>query len=597
MNEKLFGAYGDLGVNLLGAIGQGIAAYNNVNPLTGVQQAVNDIYTYGHPQYSAGDYGNLLQQRQATLNPAFYTGQSFYNPSSKERFGQILNSSIQMAQAGNQIGSNIENIIEESPAKSIKPTGLIDSTPQIPQNLPPSESRPTGVYITAFGGPLHHFSLGGDIGTMVGGAAGSILNTVANANQIKNANLLARQLNLANNAATRYNNAQFNTAVFDTGKMLQDGMLLNRRGFGGPLGTIWDNFTNGVRTINEGGTHEQNPLSGVPQGVAEDGQPNLVEEGEVIFNDYVYSNRLKLTDNNLKTLGLTGELTFADAAKKIQKESEERPNDSISQNTLRDSMQKLQGMQEEIKMKREQRQLKKLVGITMKNGGCLHKFDNGGEKNDFQKMYPYLEAERLAPIANAAAVLALQSTNKEQNQYFDEAIKAASSIPFVNYKPIANTFNPTMISPSEMTNPIYEQAAGVQRQIANSGMTRAGLLPTLLTLNRNSNAAIGDAYTKAVSANNALNQARAQMQMTADSTNAQHALQAAIQNTTPAQVRANALVGLAPARLAEWNAAHTIDANDTLTQAFADRAKEKETIARLSSMQGILYDYFNKLKK
>ena len=32
-------------------------------------------------------------------------------------------------------------------------------------------------------------------------------------------------------------------------------------------------------------------------GVDEQGIPNLVEEGEVIFNDYVFSNRMKAPKN------------------------------------------------------------------------------------------------------------------------------------------------------------------------------------------------------------------------------------------------------------------------------------------------------------
>jgi hypothetical protein len=32
-----------------------------------------------------------------------------------------------------------------------------------------------------------------------------------------------------------------------------------------------DVFNNGVRFIEEGGSHEQNPLGGVPQGIAPDG--------------------------------------------------------------------------------------------------------------------------------------------------------------------------------------------------------------------------------------------------------------------------------------------------------------------------------------
>ncbi len=65
-----------------------------------------------------------------------------------------------------------------------------------------------------------------------------------------------------------------------------------------------------------------------------EGIPNLVEEGEVIFNDYVFSNRIKVPKTIRKKHRLTDNITFADAAKELAKESEERPNDPISQNGL-----------------------------------------------------------------------------------------------------------------------------------------------------------------------------------------------------------------------------------------------------------------------
>lgn len=51
-------------------------------------------------------------------------------------------------------------------------------------------------------------------------------------------------------------------------------------------------------------------------GVDPEGTPNLVEEGEVIFNDYVFSNRLKVPKAVRNKYKLRGKkaLTFADAA-------------------------------------------------------------------------------------------------------------------------------------------------------------------------------------------------------------------------------------------------------------------------------------------
>lgn len=129
--------------------------------------------------------------------------------------------------------------------------------------------------------------------------------------------------------------------------------------YGGDLSGDW---TNGVTIINEGGTHEQNPYEGVLIGKDEQGTPNLVEEGEVIFNDYVYSNRLKPTAKQLEDVKLDPKfegMTFADIAKEVQKESSIRPLDPISKNTLVDSMSKLTAIQEETRAKKAQRQFMK----------------------------------------------------------------------------------------------------------------------------------------------------------------------------------------------------------------------------------------------
>lgn len=123
--------------------------------------------------------------------------------------------------------------------------------------------------------------------------------------------------------------------------------LLHKRALGGPV-THGGEFSNGITQINNGGLHEQNPMEGVPMGIAPDGLPNLVEEGEVIFNDYVFSNRLRPKEKDLEKMKLKKfkNRTFAQIARSLQKESEERPNDPISKNGLEDSMAKLTALQE-----------------------------------------------------------------------------------------------------------------------------------------------------------------------------------------------------------------------------------------------------------
>jgi hypothetical protein len=88
--------------------------------------------------------------------------------------------------------------------------------------------------------------------------------------------------------------------------------------------------------------------------VDNEGVPNLVEEGEVVWNDYVFSNRLKVP-SSIRTkyrLRNNKDMTFADAAKKMAKESEERPNDPISQNGLESMLGVLAYVQENERMKK-----------------------------------------------------------------------------------------------------------------------------------------------------------------------------------------------------------------------------------------------------
>ena len=70
----------------------------------------------------------------------------------------------------------------------------------------------------------------------------------------------------------------------------------NMFALGGDYQTNGSDFTTGMTHIDAGGSHEENPNEGVQMGVDREGTPNLVEEGETVFNDYVYSNRIELDD-------------------------------------------------------------------------------------------------------------------------------------------------------------------------------------------------------------------------------------------------------------------------------------------------------------
>lgn len=203
---------------------------------------------------------------------------------------------------------------------------------------------------------------------LYGDYVGNNLKTLANLDLVgfaKNQVSGFKNLFGLNDAAEKYNDAvdranqqminNFYTTAQNNQARQQRRAMMNYYADGGDLG-------NGVTTFNTGGSHEQNELGGIQQGIASDNIPNRVEEGEVKFNDYIYSKRLKpskrlLKDNNLpeKYYGLS----YADLAKKLQKESEDRPNDPISINTLNEWMSRLANAQETHKANLEEKRLAK----------------------------------------------------------------------------------------------------------------------------------------------------------------------------------------------------------------------------------------------
>lgn len=126
----------------------------------------------------------------------------------------------------------------------------------------------------------------------------------------------------------------------------------NWNAFGGWLNTQGGDFTNGVTFIDEGGSHEENPYQGIQIGVDPEGAPNLVEQGEVVYDDYVFSDRMEIPDDIRKEYKLRGK-TFAKAAKSAQRESEERPNDPLSTKGLQAAMERIATAQEEARERKE----------------------------------------------------------------------------------------------------------------------------------------------------------------------------------------------------------------------------------------------------
>lgn len=151
--------------------------------------------------------------------------------------------------------------------------------------------------------------------------------------------------------------------------------LYNLKGFtqhaqGGELNTSNMNIYNthggyfnpGLISIDAGGTHEQNPNGGVQLGVDSQGIPNLVEEGETVYDDYVFSDRLKPSASELKKFNLPDKFvgkTFAELSDVLGEEAKERPNDAISNDGLGVMLDRLIACQEVHKQAQEERSLRR----------------------------------------------------------------------------------------------------------------------------------------------------------------------------------------------------------------------------------------------
>lgn len=178
--------------------------------------------------------------------------------------------------------------------------------------------------LAGFSGALSGASAGsaaGPWGALAGGIAGL-------AGGLFGASNRNRQREEANRRVSQAMMAQ-NTLLSQ--KETQDA-LANIVAFGGWVGTHGGDYPTGFSEFNEGGSHETNANGGILQGIDPNGNPNLVEEGETKWDNYIFSKRLKVPKGFGKAydLGRVDKKSYADASKKLSKESEERPFDPIS---------------------------------------------------------------------------------------------------------------------------------------------------------------------------------------------------------------------------------------------------------------------------
>ena len=286
-------------------------------------------------------------------------------------------------------------------------------------------------------------------------------------------------------------------------------------------------FSNGVTFINNGGTHEQNPFEGVPMGVASDGQPNLVEEGEVLYNDYVFSNRLYPTDKELKESNLPKKYkghTFALIAEDMSKESAERPNDPISKRGLEASLGKLASLQEEQRMKKGKTGTQQMMAF----GG--RKF--AGTKNTYSRYAP----------AVGSAIGAVQSVfQKPDYTNSDLILNVVNNLSRdrVSNRPINNYLTYKPLDRNYYLSKLQGQAGATRAALRNSGNNPGQVMAGLLAADYNAQNAVGDTLMKMDMYNEQQRQAVEQFNRGTNQYNSQAAMKAAAQNAQLAQARDN----------------------------------------------------------
>ena len=427
-----------------------------------------------------------------------------------------------------------------------------------------SEGQQTGQVFSAAGsGAMTGLQVGGPWGALIGavvgtgvGAAGAIAGNVKARREASRLNTEGMIAN--NNFIKGFEHNAKNIAMNNKNEA-----LLNIAAEGGYIPT--GDFTNGMTFFSEGGSHEENPYQGVQQGIAPDGKPNLVEEGEWKYKDYIYSKRLKVPKKDYELLGLKDgkDYTYADAAEAIQKESEERPNDPISIRNLDAMMGRLQNSQETFKQKRDAMKMKRdfeklspeeqaymlqamsqpqqAVPVQAQyavDGG--HLFEDAGGLKLSNK---WAQALRATPAIGSGIGALISMFDKPNYSNIKRAENMYRQIPMVSPKPIGNRMSYTPMDINYLMTQIGNQNIGNRRAIIESGAGNPGAVASaLLASNYKGTTAMGEAFKQANEYNLKQRQLVDEFNRGTDMYNADADFKGQVQNQQRANILADAFL-------------------------------------------------------
>ena len=239
-------------------------------------------------------------------------------------------------------------------------------------------------------------AVGAGIG-FVGNSLGQLFGIAKDSNNKDKALADAEELEGISTVALDNGRKRVSNNIYRTGMA----NYLNNAAFGGPLNAHGADFSDDIIRIDAGGSHGSNPYGGVPAGKDPQGTPNLVEEGERIWDkeDYVFSDRLKMSKGLARKYGLGGRkskpISYAEGVDKISEKlgTELRPNDPITQRTRDAILTDFMDEQEEKRLAKEQRELLKAMS-EMSPDEFSAMMGSLGQQQPFG-MYP--QEEMMAP--------------------------------------------------------------------------------------------------------------------------------------------------------------------------------------------------------
>lgn len=329
----------------------------------------------------------------------------------------------------------------------------------------------------------------------------------------------------------------------------------------------------GITFIDNGGTHEENPFGGVQMGIGNNNKPNLVEEGEVIYNDYVFSNRLTADKSLLKKNNIPSsynDYTFAKIAEKMTSEAKERPNDKISTNGVLKSLERLKNAQEEVRnniiddnvfwgggpytQKRsalipldENYTRLRERPINIPDNQKLtprkpHLSSNGINRLDYRTQDNGIDGEnggikfnknllKYAPALGSAISLGMNLFSKPDYSSVNKITDAANAIGKYNnvgYKPVGNYMTYKPMDKNYYTNMLNAQSNATRDAIMNNSSPSRDAM--LLAADYNAQNALGDMALKAEQYNDNLRRTVTEFNRGTDAMNSQMALQADMAN-------------------------------------------------------------------